>query len=200
MTEQKNEAIDEVVELVKEAQKPGSFNLADVIKGRGYPTKDVTIYTDAEAAFKLIEIEDKLKNFNEATDEYKELEAEAEKLAETVSASKLVFHMRGVGQGVVEAVTKKADSMFKVDGVDEEEYSADWFKFYVTSLVAENVVKITDANGNTDEKHYSYEEMLEVRNNLPADSWTVLVDAMQKLTLASGYFKGLTDAGFLPKS
>jgi len=197
---QNENAVNEAVELVKEAQKPSAFNLADVIKERGYPTKEVTIYTDAESAFTLVDLEDKMNAMTEDSDEYKKLEAEAEKLAEVVSGSKLTFLMRGVGQGVVEVITDKADRMFKKPNAAEEDYAADWFKFYVTSLVAANIVKVTNADGSVDEKHYEYEEMVEIRNHLPADSWGLLVDTMQKLTLATGYFKGLTDAGFLPKS
>tara|TARA_R110001606_G_scaffold122244_2_gene255088 strand:+ start:744 stop:1343 length:600 start_codon:yes stop_codon:yes gene_type:complete len=197
---QNENAVNEAVELVKEAQKPSVFNLADVIKERGYPTKEVTIYTDAESAFTLVDLEDKMNAMTEDSDEYKKLEAEAEKLAEVVSGSKLTFLMRGVGQGVVEVVTAKADRMFKKSDAKEDDYAADWFKFYVTSLVAANIVKVTNADGSVDEKHYEYEEMVEIRNHLPADSWGLLVDTMQKLTLATGYFKGMTDAGFLPKS
>lgn len=191
---------EETLEMVKEAQKQSTFNLAEVIKGRGYPSKDVTVYTDAEAAFELIEIEDQMIEMTEADDEYKKLEARAEELAERVQKSKLTFHMRGIGQGEVERITEKADQLYKKPKTEDEEYGSDWFKFYVTSLVASNVVKVTDADGNVDESHFEYEDMLTVRNNLPGDSWGLLVSTMQKLTLATGYFKGLTDAGFLPKS
>ena len=191
---------EETLEMVKEAQKQSTFNLAEVIKGRGYPTKDVTVYTDAESAFELIEIEDQMNQMTEASEEYKELEAKANELAELVQKSKLTFHMRGVGQGEVERITDKADQLYKKPKSEDEEYGSDWFKFYVTSLVASNVVRVTDADGNVDESHYEYEDMLTVRNNLPGDSWGLLVSTMQKLTLATGYFKGLTDAGFLPKS
>lgn len=188
---------EETLEMVKEAQKPSTFNLAEVIKGRGYPSKDVTVYTDAEAAFELIEIEDQM---NQLTEVDKELEAKAEELAERVQKSQLVFHMRGVGQGEVERINDKADQLYKKPDLKEEDYSSDWFKYYITALVASNIVRVTDADGNVDESHFEYDDLVEVRNNLPADSWGLLVSTMQKLTLASGYFKGLTDAGFLPKS
>jgi len=188
---------EETLEMVKEAQKPSTFNLAEVIKGRGYPSKDVTVYTDAEAAFELVEIEDQM---NELTEVDEELQAKADELAERVQKSKLTFHMRGVGQGEVERISDKADQLYKKPDLKEEDYSSDWFKYYITSLVASNIVRVTDADGNVDESHFEYEDMLTVRNNLPGDSWGLLVTTMQKLTLASGYFKGLTDAGFLPKS
>jgi hypothetical protein len=107
--------------------------------------------------------------------------------------------MRGVGQGVVERITEKADKLYKKSS-DEDEYASEWFRYYVTSLVASNVVRVTDSDGNVDEREFDFDYMLEIRNNIPAEAWGVLVNTMQKLTLATGYFKGLTDAGFLPKS
>lgn len=196
MSEEK--IIDEALEAVRDAQKPGVFNLSEVIKGRGYPQKDITVYIDGAAAFELVELEDSMKALAEDSAEYKELEEKAEKLAHKVQDSKLTFTLRGVSQSVVEAVTEKADKKFPRS--TEDEYNSDWFKFYVTSLVAENLVKVTDKDNNVDERHFSYEEVAEIRDNVPIESWTLLVNTMQKLTLATGYFKGLTDAGFLPKS
>ena len=198
MSEQK--LTEETLNMVKEAQEKSTFNLAEVIKGRGYPTKEVTIYTDAEAAFDLVELENKMNEIKEDTEEYAELEKKANELAEAVRASKLIFVMRGVGQGEVERIVEKADKLYKKPDSDEDEYATDWFKYYITSLVASNLVKVIDPDGNVDESHFEYEEMIEIRNNLPSDSWGLLVSTMQKLTLATGYFKGLTDAGFLPKS
>lgn len=196
MSEEK--IVEEALEAVRDAQKPGVFNLSEVIKGRGYPQKDVTVYIDGEAAFELVELEDKMKSLKEDSKEYAELEKQAEELAHKVQDSKLTFTLRGVSQSVVEAITEKADKKYK--RTEDDEYNSEWFKFYVTSLVAENLVKVTDKDGNVDERHFGYEEVAEIRDNVPIESWTLLVNTMQKLTLATGYFKGLTDAGFLPKS
>jgi hypothetical protein len=191
---------EETLKLVQEAQKPGVFNLADVIKGRGYPQKDVSVYIDGAAAFELVELEDKMKALAEDSAEYKELEEKAEELAKVVQASKLTFTMRGVGQGVVERVSEQADEKFGKDSENTGDVNTDWFKYYITSLVASNIIRVTDPEGNVDETLLDYDSMSEIRDNIPADAWGVLVNTMQKLTLATGYFKGLTDAGFLPKS
>lgn len=191
---------EETLKLVQEAQKPGVFNLADVIKGRGYPQKDVSVYIDGAAAFELVELEDKMKALAEDSAEYKELEEKAEELAKVVQASKLTFTMRGVGQGVVERISEQADEKFGKDSENTGDVNTDWFKYYITSLVASNIIRVTDPEGNVDETLLDYDSMSEIRDNIPADAWGVLVNTMQKLTLATGYFKGLTDAGFLPKS
>lgn len=196
MSEEK--IVEEALDTVRDAQKPGVFNLSEVIKGRGYPQKDVTVYIDGAAAFELVELEEKMKSLSEDSAEYAKLEKQAEDLAHKVQDSKLTFTLRGVSQSIVEAISEKADKQFSRES--EDEYNSDWFKFYVTSLVAENLVRVTDKDGNVDERHFTYEEVSEIRDNVPIESWTLLVNTMQKLTLATGYFKGLTDAGFLPKS
>jgi hypothetical protein len=193
--------IEETKKMVEEARKPGVFNLSSVIKERGYPEREVTVYTNVDAAFKLVELEDKMTQVGASNQKlYDKLEAEAQELARVVQASGLKFLMRGISQAIVEKITKEADATYKTSKDPEAAESDDWFKFYVTSLVAKNIVRVTNADGDVDEREFFYEEMLEIRNNLPGDSWGVLVNTMQKLTLATGYFKGLTDAGFLPKS
>lgn len=190
--------VNETLELVKEAQKQGTFNLADVIKGRGYPSKEVTVYTDVETAFKLIEIEEKLNESAEDIDAYNKLEEEAKALAELVQKSKLVFTMRGVNQAMVEHID--AATVEEFGRADELEDTTEWTKHKIAALVASNIVRVTDSEGNVDERLFTKDDVLEIRGLLPVDSWHLLVSTMQKLTLASGFFDGLTDSGFLPKS
>jgi hypothetical protein len=189
--------VEETIALVQEAQKQGTFNLSEVIKGRGFPQKTVTVYTDAEAAFKLVELSKKM-NVIVDKDELDKLEQETKKLAENVQASRLDFHMQGVPQAIIETVEAKIDKLYP--SADEESRNDDWFKAYIAELVALNIVSVTDANGSTDKRIFNYEDAIELRSYLPTESWAILVSTMQKLTLASGFFNGLTDAGFLPKS
>lgn len=189
--------VDSTLELVKEAQKQGSFNLSEVIKGRGYPQKSVTIYTDAEAAFELIQLEAKMGLIDPETEEYAVAESLAHELATRVRDSRLVFHMRGVGQLVVEAAEAEANKAHPVEG---GERSDDWYKRYMAYLIAANIVRVEDANGNLDERVFTPEDVEEFRNFLPIDSWAMLMSTMQQLTLATGYFKGMTNADFLQKS
>ena len=195
-------SVKEAIEMAQEASKPGVFNLAEVIKGRGYPEREVNIYTDAAAAYKLVDLDEKMKALKgKKPEEYAKLEAEAQKVAEQLQKSKLTFLMRGVGQGIVEKVSEEADAKYgKVKTADENENAELWMREYISGLVAANIVQVTDADGNIDKHEFTTEEVLTIRNNIPAEAWGVLVATMQKLTLATGYFKGLTDAGFLPKS
>jgi len=189
-----------VIDMVNEAQKRGKFNLADAIKGRAFPEKSVDVYLDANSAMELEAINEELKYLSGLDDltEYDKLDAIAQELAEKIKKSKLTFHMRGVGQAEVEAAVKAADELHP--DASEEQDNPEWVKYYLSRLIAANIIKVTDADGNEDNSKFTTEEIMELRGVIPIDSWAVLVDTMQKLTLATSYFSAVTDAGFLPKS
>jgi len=188
---------DNVVDLATEAQKRGKFNLADTIKGRGFPEKSVDVYLDANSAYELEELN---AIMNGETDPAKldELNTKAAELKQKIVDSRLTFHMRGVSQKTVEYVTEQADKLYPdlAEGVEDP----NWIRYYLAALIAFNIYKVTDAEGNEDESKFTAEEILELRGALPIDAWSTLVETMQKLTLASSYFDAITDAGFLPKS
>lgn len=188
---------DNVIDLVQEAQKKGKFSLADAIKGTAYPEKSVDVYVDAASAYEFGQLSERVKGLDPEAPEYEAAMKQLEELSEKIKDSKITFHMRGVGQGVVEAANKAADEKHPTkDGVDDPE----WIKYYLCYLIAENIYKVTDKDGNEDTTKFSADDIVTLRNAVPIDSWEVLVDTMQKLTLASSYFDAVTDAGFLPKS
>jgi hypothetical protein len=195
-----NEVAGEILNLVEKTQSQGVFNLSEVIKGRGYPSKDATIYLDSSSAFMLAELNTEMSySFND--DLLGMQEEKAAELAIKIKESAITFSMRGVSQKMVEETIKKTNSIYPPEaGRTEASDNPDWIKYYIASLVAQNIVKATDFFGNVDHHVYTTEEMLELRESVTPDSWNVLVETMQKLTLASGYFDQLTDAGFLPKS
>ena len=187
-----SEEIKEVLDLVEEAQKPGSFNLGEFVKGRGYPQDSVEIYVDVESAYELSKLNEKLVQATD-TEESEKLEAEAKILSDKILASKLTFNMRGIDQKHVEKI--EVESKKKFDDND-----SDWIIDYMCELVAANIVSVTDAEGKVDERIFTGEDVEELRSYLSSEAWEKVVATMQKLTLATGYFKGLTDAGFLQKS
>lgn len=199
-TPQIDETSEQILKIVETSQSQGVFNLTDVVKGRGYPTKEATIYLDSESAFELAELNDLM---NEYIDEetLAQSELKAAELAEKIKKSAVTFVMRGVSQKIVEDVIKKTNAKYPPEaGRREATDDPDWVKYYIASLVAQNIVKAINAEGKVDERVFTTEEMLEMRELIAADSWNILVENMQKLTLASGYFEQLTDAGFLPRS
>ncbi len=187
------EEAQEVLELVKEAQSPSKFKLENVIKGVGYPEDSVEIYLDVDSAYRLSKIDEQLGSVIES-DESERLEALVPELVKKINDSKITFHMRGIDQKQIEAIEAKA----KLNKNPDEE--DDWLIDYMCGLVAANVVRVEYADGTVEEGVMSLEDAKELRGSLPAEAWGKLSEAMQRLTLATGYFKGLTDAGFLQKS
>lgn len=194
MSEVKEE-FEEVLSLVAEAQKKNVFNLADAIKGRSAPEKVITIYTDLKSAIELKDVNEKMNDFTYIMDtsKFAELEKRAEELTKEISKSKLVFHMRGIDQEATEKVTESG-------GDRAADNTLEFAKEYTCALVAANIVKVEDADGNVDERKFTLEDGIALYRNLPTEAWLTLVNAMEQLTLATGIFRGITDAGFLPKS
>jgi hypothetical protein len=185
---------DEILELVEEAHKRGKFNLVDAIKDRAYPEKSVVVYTDVVSARELYELNEKLELSAIAKDPktYSELEKKANELAEKVSESKLIFLMRGLPQETVDAIGESVQNSSAND--------LSWSKDYILGLVSASIVKVENYAGEIDERKFTKEDASSLYSSLPQESWMMLVEAVEQLTLATGIFKGITDAGFLQKS
>ena len=198
MSEETQGTIEEAMDLAEEAQSKKVFNLSDAIKGRAYPQKDVTVYLDDESAMALVDIDDMMTEVTDPTI-MKKLEAEAQILSNRIKESALTFRMRGVSQDVIELVLKQLNEKYKVKGSAGTE-NPEWMKDYITILVGMNIVSVKDFSGSEDDSVFDFDKTEEIRRNLPAVEWGKLVEMMQKLTLAGGYFDQLTDAGFLQRS
>jgi hypothetical protein len=184
--------VKEVLAVVEEAQKPGNFNLGEFVKGRGYPQDTVEIYVDVESAYELSKLNDTLVQTTDDA-ELTKLEAKAKELSDKIMESKLTFKMRGVDQKQVEAIEESSRKKYQDD-------DNAWVIDYMCELVASNIVSVTDAKGSVDERVFTGKDVEDLRGYLSSEAWEKLMSTMQKLTLATGYFKGLTDAGFLQKS
>jgi hypothetical protein len=189
----------EALEIVKESQSKKVFSLVDAIKGRAYPQRDVTIYLNAEAAHRLRELDEVMKATTDV-DAFEALQVEANQLAEQIKSSAITFTMRGVNQKTVELVLEQTNKLHNVAKDENPTEVPGWMRDYITTLVGLNIVSVRDSEGNVEEDVFDYDKAEELRVNLPLTEWNKLVESMQVLTLAGGYFDELTDAGFLPKS
>lgn len=194
MDEQKGE-FEEVLSLVADAQKKNVFNLADAIKGRSAPEKTITVYTDLQSGIELQEVNAEMNGFGYVMQEgkFEELEKKAAELSEKISKSKLTFHMRGINQ-------EQTENLVKDSGDRATDATLDFARDYTCALVAANIVKVENAEGGVDERVFTIEDGKELYRSLPTEAWLTLVNTMEQLTLATGIFKGITDAGFLQKS
>lgn len=198
MTEQ--HSTEEVLKLVEKAQAKGVFDITEFAKGRAYPEDSVTAYLDVQAAYELDKLNQKMRSAD--AESLPEMEKEANELAAKVMESKLVFHMRGVNQAHIEKISAECDAKHpaKTDAFGQTINSPEWLREWTAALVASNLLRIENAKGEMDERTFTADDVVQLRLHLPKEVWDLLVEKMQQLTLASAYFKGLTDAGFLPKS
>lgn len=198
MTEQ--HSTEEVLKLVEKAQAKGVFDITEFAKGRAYPEDSVTAYLDVQSAYELDKLNQKMRSADDKA--LPELEKQANELAAKVMESKLIFHMRGVSQAHIEKISADCDAKHptKTDAFGQTVNSPEWLREWTAALIASNLLRIENANGEIDEREFTAEDVVQLRHHLPKEVWDLLVEKMQQLTLAGAYFKGLTDAGFLPKS
>lgn len=197
------DSTENVLKLVEKAQSKGVFDITEFAKGRAYPSDSVTAYLDVDAAYELTKINSQINSVLVGEEaKVAELEAQAKVLSERLLASKIVFHMRGVNQSVIESISKKCDELYPstVNAFGQEETHPDWVREWTCGLVAANLISVENAAGELDERVFTSDDVNEFRQYLPKEIWDMITEKMQQLTLAGAYFKGLTDAGFLPKS
>lgn len=193
------EVTQEAISMAEAAQAKNVFSLADAIKGRAYPRKDIIVYLDDESAMRLVEINEELDYMPDGEDAVK-LNAEANLLKTKIESSALTFTMRGVNQDIIESVLTQTNVRHGLKKGEDGSDKPGWMRDYITTLVGLNIVSVTNAQGEVDSEQFDYDTTDNLRRSLPASEWGKLVEAMQKLTLAGGYFDQLTDAGFLQKS
>lgn len=196
---EENKLVAEAVELAEKAQDRKVFNLTDFIKGRSYPEAEVVVYLDDQSAMQVLELNKKLAKALKP-EELEAIEAQISDLTEKIKGTALTFKMRGISQEIVEAIMKKANVRHNVAKASDGANSPEWMRDYITMLIGENIVSVTNADGAVDSEHFDFDKTDALRKNLPASEWGKLVEAMEKLTLAGGYFDQISDAGFLPKS
>jgi hypothetical protein len=175
--------------IISAAQDQKTFSVLDVAKGRGYPQDIVTVYTDAESGYRAARLIDDLNDI-EDNDERDRVAAEIRDLLAKVEESALTFHMRGIGQGTVEAINREAGGLFE-DTITGP--GAQWCNF---KYIAENIISVTNADGAVDQHHWSVEDVEALHDLLPKESFARIAQMTDELTFASAYFDATTTSDF----
>lgn len=217
----------ELVEAkAEELKAEGTFDLASALKGTSYPTDDVTVFLDGEAAHELnmvlAEISElgfeSAKYSTEATggiteapekeaidEQIKELEARQKELIAEVLESALTFRIRGLAPKVWKLIIKswnrKSKAHAKENGLDEEE-RVDWANDKINAeLISKTIVQITDASGNVQKGAVKIETVEELQETVLQSEFAKLLDTANNMTFANGLFTNAiaADADFLSK-
>lgn len=190
--------LDEVRDAVEKATDKSTFSLVEAIKGRGYPTDEVTVYLNADAAYNLAETNALLTVLanKSDTEEYETLDAVAQQLKAELLESAQTLYLRGISPGELNKISKKVRKQGAEEGLDEDEVSLK----LTAAWIAPHIVRVERADGAVDEHLWSPDEVETLMDLLPQTEWLKIDQAINKLSFTSAYYDQLVDAGFLSKS
>lgn len=176
--------------LIVDAVSKGKFSVLEVAKGRGYPQDIVDVYTDHETAFKVHRLEQQIANERDGH-KVNALDEERKALADKVKESILTFHMRGIGQGLIDDLQKQANAKFTEP--DQEAEKVTWLN---NLYLAMHIVSVTNAEDDVDDHRWTSEEIADLKRDLPPESFEKLINLMFDLTFAAKYFDEVVSADF----
>lgn len=122
-----------------------TFDLAEVLAGRGYPEKEVSVYFDEQVGYAIHEFRQRMRLLE--SDEYASAEKELAALVESLNDQRYTFTLRGVPMQVQSDIFKRAKAQFepkkKSGTIDNDEV----VEHYTNLLWAAYIVKITSPSG-----------------------------------------------------
>jgi len=214
----------EIIESVEKAKKPGTFKIMDVLQERAFPTEEVEVYLDEEAAYLASQIDDQLKEMQKKIDKssdaskelkelnakYEEIVAKKDALVEEIGGSRFVFHLTGISEGkredLYELCLKKYPMKYETDrnpftgqGEKKEINDPDRDKYFTNLVWQAHIAKIVDPSGDIQEG-ITYDEAVELRRSLPLSATTYINNAIEKLRTATAVFLMSVNEDFLAKS
>ena len=212
--------VEEIQEIVAEAKKPGKFNIINVLKDRAYPTVDVTVYLDEEAAYLASKMDAKVKEATselEVLGENKELEEKLSALQEQrdvlisrLSESAYIFTVTGISEGKRDDIIRECDSKYPpkyneeknpfTGEVTKTEVENSERSDYIVDLIWQaHIQKITAPNGDVQDS-VTLQDVTEIRRALPIASTASINNAIEKIRTSTALFMLTVDEDFLAKS
>lgn len=176
------DAIKDVVEAAPAAD-PKTFDVLSVVKGREYPTDDVTIFVDHSSAHKAAILERRINDSVES-EGLGELEAQRNELLAKVKASALKFHLKGLPQEVRDAINKKVDAEFG-EGDSSRESSVKRGLL----LLAAHITSVENAEGAKDNRVWTPEDLQAFADSVPGESFSKFQAAVDGLGNNVVYFE-----------
>jgi len=212
--------IEEIREAVDEAKAPGTFNIASVLKDRGYPKMQLTLAMDEQSAYEISAIKEKLGSIdlayskkNKPEDVVKQEEVllgKLEELKSKVTESSFTFHLEGISEGKRNELYSQAKKKYpleyekdidittgKMQKVEKESFERD--SLYTDLLWQAYIKKIVSNNGD-EQSGVSYSDVRAMRDNMPISASARINESIEKLRVASAVFMLETDEDFLAKS
>jgi len=191
---------DDIQGAVEQAQAKGTFNLNDVLQGRGYPEDEVTVYTNVPAAYELQALNARLEEIAQAAEQdqetYNALDSLAQALKQEILDSQLTFHLRGISPGHIKKIMRSVNRMVRKGELEEDEM----VDYLDAAYIAPHIIKTVNAKGEVDERLFTVEDVQKIQEFLDDGQLLKINNAVRNLSFTAALFDAATDAGFLPKS
>lgn len=212
----------EILESVQNAKSPGSFNIIDVLQGRGYPESVVDIYMDESSIYQLSIINEKLEELDKSIGKKQETErqkSEREELFEQkeylnnkLMESKLSVYLMGISEGRREELYRQAlkkypmeyevqnniSSLISGDSQKIEKDSPDRDALFTDYLWQANIKKIVNVSGE-EQSEFSYSTIKTMRETFPLNAMIKINEGIEKLRASTALFTIETGEDFLAK-
>lgn len=184
---------------IAEAQAPMNFDVLSFVEHTAYPTSEVTVYQNANAATQLVaanrerlendKIADgtgQVKSMSEHADSKNaELTEKIETLTQLVKDSALTFELRGMPPGLVQEIYDEKSEKTDVERENE--------------LIASTIVRVRAANGSVDPRVWRAEDVTKLRGFLKQGEFGKLVQGVIDVNFNAAVFDEAVDAGFLSR-
>lgn len=188
------------------ALNPKTFSVLDAIKGRAYPTDEVTVYYDTAAVYRLKGLENQRLALDMAANNAKEgdeanefdakiaeLDAKIEAVRAEVEASGVTFEMRGFAPAVRDSLVDQARADFKVEEVLDGTDAGNWLN---ARAISESIIRAKAADGSVDEHRWSVDEVEEMRHFLVPEEFAKVLGLTLLLSYTAFEFDARTSADF----
>lgn len=187
---------------LENALQKGTFNVLDAVKGRGYPTDKVTLYTAFDAEYEARNIEAKLKALEgkkatkEVTAQRTELQSSLDACLQRIKDSALTFHLRGVAPSVQEAIYAEADAHLADENNEDITTDEQRNEFVNNAVIAAHIVKVVNAHGDEDLSEWTGEKVGALREILPDGEMLKLLQKVAELSFEAAAFDKVVGPDF----
>lgn len=164
-----------------------TFDVFSVLEGREMPEDTVTVYTDEVSYRRYVTLN---RAANDAVDgeQANEIDAQLDELREKIKASALTIHMRGYLSEVQEAIVNATRAQFKIDAGEMIDTDTEAFYWLNLRSICESVVKIVNANGEEDARHFSVDDIKKLKGLLAPEEFDKIAAKHFELVLEARAF------------
>lgn len=198
------------MEAAQAASEPGTFSFIDRLVGRNYPTSEVYLYLDEQAAYDRLHL---IGELNQPTsvltpEDRVRMEGEIAALEKTLLDGRYTVTLQGFPPEQYDEILEEVNeqypieyteytNMFSGEKVKNEVDNPERTKLLLSMLWAKSIVKIEDPHGAVDDAVLDNGTAARMRGNSPIDARRRIDIRIQELRLASAWMDEIQDEGFL---